>query len=64
MSRIDTGVKKKTLISLAHKLNKVPESFALNPKLEGLLQKRLQAVERRVRQLIGPMRRRWPLPLC
>ena len=43
---IDTGVKGETLISLARKLNKVPESFALNPKLEGLLQKRLQAVER------------------
>jgi 2-oxoglutarate dehydrogenase E1 component len=43
---IDTGVKKKTLISLARKLNKIPESFALSPKLEGLLQKRLQAVER------------------
>jgi 2-oxoglutarate dehydrogenase E1 component len=43
---IDTGVKEKTLISIARKLNKVPESFALNPKLEGLLQKRLQAVER------------------
>ena len=43
---IDTAVKEKTLIFLARKLNKVPESFALNPKLEGLLQKRLQAVER------------------
>ncbi len=42
---IDTGVKKKTLISLAQKLNKIPAGFALNPKLEGLLQKRLQAVE-------------------
>ncbi len=42
---IDTAVKKKTLIALARKLNKVPAGFALNPKLEGLLQKRLQAVE-------------------
>ena len=42
---IDTGVKEKTLISLARKLNKVPETFTLNPKLERLLQRRLQAVE-------------------
>jgi 2-oxoglutarate dehydrogenase E1 component len=42
---INTAVKEKTLISLARKLNKVPEDFALNPKLEGLLQKRLLAVE-------------------
>ena len=43
---IDTGVEAKTLLSLARKLNKVPESFSLNPKLERLLQRRLQAVER------------------
>jgi 2-oxoglutarate dehydrogenase E1 component len=43
---INTGVNEKTLISLASKLNKVPEGFALNRKLEGLLKKRLQAVER------------------
>ena len=43
---INTGVNEKTLISLANKLNKVPEGFALNRKLEGLLKKRLQAVER------------------
>ena len=43
---VDTAVNAKTLISLARKLNNIPEGFALNPKLEGLLQKRLQAVER------------------
>jgi 2-oxoglutarate dehydrogenase E1 component len=42
---INTGVDKKTLISLARKLKQVPEGFALNRKLEGLLKKRLQAVE-------------------
>ena len=39
---INTGVKEKTLISLARKLDKIPASFALNPKLERQLQKRLQ----------------------
>jgi len=43
---INTGVNKKTLISLARRLNEVPDNFALNPKLERLLQRRLQAVER------------------
>jgi 2-oxoglutarate dehydrogenase E1 component len=42
---IDTGVKEKILTMLARKLNKTPDSLALNPKLEGLMQKRLQAVE-------------------
>jgi len=42
---IDTGVKKETLISLAQKLNAVPEGFTLNPKLERLLQKRLQTLQ-------------------
>ena len=38
-------MKKETLLSLAQKLNTVPEDFALNPKLERLLQKRLKAAE-------------------
>jgi 2-oxoglutarate dehydrogenase E1 component len=42
---VATGVKKEALLALAQKLNSVPEGFALNPKLERLLQKRLQAVE-------------------
>jgi 2-oxoglutarate dehydrogenase E1 component len=42
---VDTGVKKETLISLAQQLNAAPEGLALNPKLERLLQKRLQAVQ-------------------
>jgi 2-oxoglutarate dehydrogenase E1 component len=43
---VDTGVKKETLRSLAQKLARVPAGFSLNPKLQGLLQRRLQAVER------------------
>jgi 2-oxoglutarate dehydrogenase E1 component len=43
---VATGVKKETLLSLAQKLNTVPEDFALNPKLERLLQKRLKAAEK------------------
>ncbi|MGD9301646.1 MAG: 2-oxoglutarate dehydrogenase E1 component [Desulfobacterales bacterium] len=42
---VRTGVKKNTLISLAQKLNTAPEGFALHPKLERLLQRRLQAVQ-------------------
>ena len=42
---VNTGVKKDILISLAQKLNAVPEDFALSPKLERMLQKRLQAVQ-------------------
>ena len=42
---VETGVKKETLISLAQQLNAVPEDVALNSKLEGLLQRRLQAVQ-------------------
>ena len=45
-SAIESAVEEKTLISLARRLNEVPESFALNPKLTRLLQKRLQSVER------------------
>ena len=42
---VNTGVRKETLISLAQQLNTVPGAFALNPKLERLLQRRLQATE-------------------
>jgi 2-oxoglutarate dehydrogenase E1 component len=42
---IETGVQKETLRSLAQKLARTPEHFSLNPKLQGLLQRRLQAVE-------------------
>ena len=40
-----TGVDKDILISLAQKLNTVPDAFNLNPKLQRLLKKRLEAVE-------------------
>jgi 2-oxoglutarate dehydrogenase E1 component len=43
---VATGVSNKTLISLSKKLISLPEGFALNPKLERLLQRRVQAVER------------------
>jgi 2-oxoglutarate dehydrogenase E1 component len=42
---VDTGVKKETLTALAHKLNEIPQGFALNPKLGRLLQKRIEAVD-------------------
>jgi 2-oxoglutarate dehydrogenase E1 component len=42
---VETGVKKETLLSLSRKLNTAPRGFALNPKLERLLQKRQKAVE-------------------
>jgi 2-oxoglutarate dehydrogenase E1 component len=42
---VDTGVKKETLLSLARKLNSVPEKFALNQKLVRLLQKRRKAAQ-------------------
>jgi len=42
---VNTGVKKDTLISLAQKLNTVPEGFALSPKLERLLERRLQTAQ-------------------
>ena len=42
---VNTGVQKETLFSLSQKLNTVPQEFALNPKLERLLQRRRQAVE-------------------
>ncbi len=43
---IETGVPNKILIRLAHKLVSVPQEFALNSKLERLLKKRVQDVER------------------
>jgi 2-oxoglutarate dehydrogenase E1 component len=42
---VNTGVKKETLFSLSQKLNTVPQKFALNPKLERLLQRRRQVAE-------------------
>jgi 2-oxoglutarate dehydrogenase E1 component len=41
---VNTGVKDKRLIQLSQKLISLPEGFALNPKLERLLQRRVQAV--------------------
>jgi 2-oxoglutarate dehydrogenase E1 component len=40
-----TGVEKDVLVSLAKKLNTVPDQFNLNPKLQRLLTKRLESVE-------------------
>ena len=42
---IATGVEKDVLVSLAKKLNTVPDHFAVNPKLQRLLKKRLESVE-------------------
>lgn len=42
---IATGVEKDVLVSLAKKLNTVPDHFTVNPKLQGLLKKRLESVE-------------------
>jgi 2-oxoglutarate dehydrogenase E1 component len=42
---VPTGVDKDVLISLAKKLNSVPDHFNLNPKLQRLLKKRLESVE-------------------
>jgi 2-oxoglutarate dehydrogenase E1 component len=41
---VDTGVDGKRIIDLAKSLSALPEGFSLNPKLERLLAKRLQAV--------------------
>jgi len=43
---IHTSVKKEILVSLAQKLNRVPQDFSINPKIARLFQKRLEAVER------------------
>jgi 2-oxoglutarate dehydrogenase E1 component len=42
---VPTGVEKKILVSLAEKLNAVPEHFNLNSKLQRLLKKRLESIE-------------------
>jgi len=42
----ETGIPQAQLISLARKLNTVPAEFNLNPKLDRLLKKRLEAVEK------------------
>ena len=41
-----TGRDKKKLVTLARKLNQVPDNFSINPKLQRLLKKRLETVER------------------
>ncbi|HSV93327.1 MAG TPA: 2-oxoglutarate dehydrogenase E1 component, partial [Desulfobacterales bacterium] len=43
---LDTGVPRDTLLALARGLAHLPEGFSLNPKLEKLLGRRLEAVER------------------
>jgi len=43
---IETGVSDKQLISFARKLNTIPKTFALNPKLERLFKKRQETVEK------------------
>lgn len=42
---IETGVNDKKLRQLAHKLNRVPAGFAMFPKLQRLLKRRLDTVE-------------------
>ena len=42
---VETGVKKETLMALAERLNRVPEDFSTNPKLQRLLDKRQQSLE-------------------
>jgi 2-oxoglutarate dehydrogenase E1 component len=43
---VPTAVDTETLIHLAQKLNQVPPDFAVNPKLQRLLERRRQCVER------------------
>lgn len=43
---LTTGVKKERLVSLAEKLNTLPKDFSLSPKLERLLNKRHEAIEK------------------
>lgn len=43
---LETGVSMEKLISLARKLNTVPAEFSMNPKLDRLLKKRLENVEK------------------
>ncbi len=42
---VATGVDKDSLISLAKKLNTIPDHFNLNPKLQRIFNKRLESVE-------------------
>jgi 2-oxoglutarate dehydrogenase E1 component len=42
---VETGVDEKTLVRLAKRLAALPEKFTLHPRLEGVLNKRLEAVE-------------------
>ena len=42
---LETGVSEKKLLTFARKLNAVPSGFSLNPKLDRLLKKRLEAIE-------------------
>ena len=43
---VATGVAREVLVSLAKKLNTVPDHFSVNPKLQRLLAKRLETVEK------------------
>jgi 2-oxoglutarate dehydrogenase E1 component len=43
---IETGISRDKLISIARKLNTVPADFFINPKLDRLLKKRMEAVEK------------------
>jgi 2-oxoglutarate dehydrogenase E1 component len=43
---VDTGVKQDTLLALAQKLNRIPQGFSINPKLQRLLDTRQQSIER------------------
>jgi 2-oxoglutarate dehydrogenase E1 component len=43
---LKTGISEEKLVSFARKLNTVPDGFSLNPKLERLLKKRLDCVEK------------------
>ncbi len=45
---LETGISRNKLISLARKLNAVPAEFSLNPKLDRLLKKRMESVEKGV----------------
>lgn len=42
---VATGVERDVLLALAKKINTLPDHFAVNPKLQRLLKKRLEAVE-------------------
>ena len=42
---LETGVPRKKIISLSHRLNTVPPGFSLNPKLDRILKKRKDVVD-------------------